>query len=275
MSSEAAPGAIELRALGFAYDGSEVLRDVDLTVACGETAAIIGPNGAGKTTLVGCVNGQLRPSRGGARLLGRDVAAMRRRDIARVAAAVPQEFQMPFAYRVREIVALGRSPYLGLLGSLRESDHRAVDRALANTDTTALQAREFNELSGGERQRVSFALALAQEPQVLLLDEPTAHLDLEHQLDLLELVRTINREQGLTVLAALHDIDLAALFFPRLIVLHQGRIVADGPARSVVTPELIWDVFRVRADVVLDRDGRVPRVVPHLAAGRDRAGVLT
>ncbi len=275
MSSEVPRTAIELRALGFAYDGDEVLRDANLTLTRGEMAAIIGPNGAGKTTLIGCVTGQLRPSRGGARLLGRDVTTMRRRDVARVAAAVPQEFQMPFAYRVREIVALGRSPYLGLLGSLRESDHQAIDRALANTDTAALQAREFNELSGGERQRVSFALALAQEPQVLLLDEPTAHLDLEHQLDLLELVRTINREQGLTVLAALHDIDLAALFFPRLIVLHEGRLVADGPPSSVVTPELIWDVFRVRADVVLDQDGRVPRVVPHLAAGRDGLGVPT
>ena len=264
MSSERGTPAIELRDLEFAYDRTPVLRELDLAVGRGDAVAIIGPNGSGKTTLMACVNGLLRPRTGHVELLGREVARLRPKEIATTVAVVPQDFQIPFAYRVREIVALGRSPYLSWLGSLREADEAAIDQAMLRTDTLRFQGREFNELSGGERQRVIIALALAQAPQVLLLDEPTAHLDLSHKLEILRLVRTINRERGVTVLAALHDIDLAAMFFPRLVVLHEGRIVADGTPGEVVTPELLWHVFRVEAEVVSDAATGAPRVVPHV-----------
>ena len=264
MSSERATPAIELRDVEFAYQRTPVLRELDLAVGCGDAVAIIGPNGSGKSTLMGCVNGLLRPKAGRVGLLGRDVARLRAKEIAGIVAAVPQEFQIPFAYRVREIVSLGRSAYVGWLGSLREADQTAIDQAMLRTDTHQFQGREFNELSGGERQRVVIALALAQEPQVLLLDEPTAHLDLSHRIEVLRLVRAINRERGVTVLAALHDIDLAAMFFPRLVVLHQGRIVADGSPGEVVTPDLLWQVFQVEADVVADAVTGAPRVVPRV-----------
>ncbi len=266
MSSERSTATIDVDGLSFAYDGAQVLHDVSLRLASGEMAAVIGPNGAGKTTLLACVNGLLREHEGLVQIGGRDVRLMRPRDVARIVGAVPQEFQIPFAYRVREIVSLGRAPYLGRFGALSEADEHAVDRALAVTDVESFQGREYNALSGGERQRVVIALALAQDPRVLLLDEPTAHLDLSHRMELLRLVTTINAERGVTVLAALHDIDLAATSFPRVIVLSAGRIVADGPPRDVITSELLRRVFDVDAQVIGDPRTGAPRVLPNLEA---------
>ncbi|MBM4436021.1 MAG: ABC transporter ATP-binding protein [Actinobacteria bacterium] len=269
MTSEPPAPAIEVAALRVAFNGTPILRDVSLTLAPGEFAALIGPNGAGKTTLLNCLSGAMRPSGGRAMLAGCPLDRLHVREVARLVGTVPQEFHVPFAYRVREIVSLGRTPYLGRFGALREADEQAIDAALARTDTAYFQHRTFNELSGGERQRVVVALALAQEPRILLLDEPTAHLDLAHQLDVLSLARAVNREHGVTVLAALHDIDLAALFFPRIIVLNCGAIVADGPAAHVVTADLLWEVFRVRALVLTDPQTGAPRVVPELAGNGD------
>ena len=264
MSSNGAEPAIDVDGLHFAYDRTPVLRDLSLRMRTGEAAAVIGPNGAGKTTLVTCISGLLRPARGSVRLFGRALADMRRREIASVVAAVPQDFQVPFAYRVREVVALGRSPHVGFLGSLQEQDHEVIDRSLLSTDTLDVQGRTFNDLSGGERQRAVIAMALAQQPRLLLLDEPTAHLDIAHQIELLRLVRGISRTRSVTVLACLHDIDLAAAFFPRLLVLHEGRMIADGAPRDVVTRELLADVFGVDADVVFDAPTGPPRVSPRV-----------
>lgn len=262
MSSNGSFPALHVQDLTFGYEREPVLRGVNLTLAPGDAAAVIGPNGSGKTTLISTMNGLLRPRSGSVSLFGRDVQQLRAKDIARMVACVPQEFRVPFAYRVREIVALGRSPYVGMLRALTAADHRAIDDAMAQTDTDWLQAREYNDLSGGERQRVAVALALAQNPRLLLLDEPTAHLDLAHQIELLQLVRTIIRERGVTVLASMHDVNLAAAFFPRLLVLQQGVIVADGPPADVVRPELLERVFGVDADVVIDPFSGAPRVVP-------------
>ena len=264
MNSDSPQWAIEVCDLTFGYDATPVLHAINLRVAEGESVALIGPNGAGKTSLLGCVTGLVRPAQGLVRLLDRDIVRMRSREIAAIVATVPQEFQIPFAYRVREIVALGRSPYLGRFGTLSEADHRAIDRALDETDTAEFQAREFNDLSGGERQRVVVALALAQQPKILLLDEPTAHLDLEHQLDVLRLVRTNIRERGVTVFAALHNVDLAAAFFERVVVIDKGRLVADGAPTEVVTSAMLREVFHVEAQVVPDADTEAPRVLPRL-----------
>ena len=262
MTSEHEPTAIEGRNVSYSYGDRPAVRDVSLKIQSGECVAIIGPNGSGKTTLLGCLSGLLRPIAGKCYLRGRELSIMRTRDIARVLASVPQEFQVPFAYRVREIVALGRSPYLGSLGALSESDHEAIDTALAQTGTDEMQGRPFNELSGGERQRVIIALALAQDPRILFLDEPTAQLDLAHQIEVLRLVKEFNIERGLTVLASLHDIDLAAALFPRIIVLRDGQCVADGSPDEVITPELIHSVFGVTTTVIRDDPLGPPRVLP-------------
>ena len=250
MNSEVA--AIEIEGLNFAYAQTQILYDLHVSFTEGDLAAIIGPNGAGKTTLLSCVNGLIRPSSGQIRLQKTDIGNLDAKQRAQLVAAVPQEFHIPFAYRVREIVALGRSPHLDFWGSLREADERAVDEALLKTETSEFHSRRFNELSGGERQRGVVAMALAQSPRILLLDEPTTHLDLSHQIGLLNLIRLVNHEKRVTVVACMHDINLAAAFFNRLLVIHEGRLVADGKPAEVLTQKLMADVFKIQADVVMD-----------------------
>ena len=267
MSSDTA--AIEVVGLNFAYGQEQILHDLHVSFPKGDLAAIIGPNGAGKTTLLNCVNGLLRPSSGRIRLHGTDIGDLDARRRARTVAAVPQEFRIPFAYRVREIVAMGRSPHVDFWGSLTERDERTIDEALYETETAEFQSRRFNELSGGERQRVIVAMALAQQARILLLDEPTTHLDLAHQIEILNLVSRVNREQGVTVVACMHDIILAAAIFGRILVLHERHLVADGDPTTVLTAELMAEVFNVQADVVTDPITGRPRVAPYIRANGD------
>lgn len=262
MTSELANSAIEARNVGYTYGERHALRGIDLDVKRGELVAIIGPNGCGKTTLLGCLSGSLSPTFGQAYLRDKKLSTLHSRDIARTLATVPQEVRIPFAYRAREIVSLGRSPYTNYLGGLSEADQQAIDTALSQTRTERMQSRPFNELSGGERQRVIIALALAQQPSILLLDEPTAQLDLAHQLELLHLIRRFNREDNLTVIAALHDIDLASAFFSRIIVLSEGHLVADGPPHEVITSDIIHSVFGVSVTVTRDHLTGLLRVLP-------------
>ena len=266
MTSRDSLEAIDVRGLQFAYDDGPVLHSVDLSVSPGERVALIGPNGAGKSTLLGCVNGFLRATAGDVCLFGQDVRTMSAREIARVVGAVPQEFQMPFAYRVRTVVGLGRSIHLNLLGAFDEHDEEVIDRALERAEVTHLQGREFNALSGGERQRVVLALALAQEPDILLLDEPTAHLDLSHQIEVMELIGRVGHERGATVLASMHDIDLASAFFDRVVVLDRGRVVADGMTPEVITVDRLRDTFGVDADITRDPASGRPRVTARVRA---------
>ncbi|MGH2487330.1 MAG: ABC transporter ATP-binding protein, partial [Ktedonobacterales bacterium] len=193
--------------VSFAYQKAAVVERVSLRVAAGEMVALLGPNGAGKSTLLKLATGILRPTRGQIRIGERDLRTMSRDEVARRMAVVPQDFSVQFAYTVRQIVELGRLPHLGAWGLARAGDQQAVDAALRETDTVALAGRVFNELSGGERQRVLIALALAQDAGIVLLDEPTAHLDIRHQIEVLALLRRLNEEHGLTVVAALHDLN--------------------------------------------------------------------
>ena len=266
MTSRGLPEAIGVRGLQFAYDDVPVLHNVDLSLSTGERVALIGPNGSGKSTLLGCINGFLRTTSGDVCLFGQDVGVMPAREIARVVGAVPQEFQMPFAYRVRTVVGLGRSVHMSLLGTLNEHDEKIIDQALERAEIAHLQSREFNTLSGGERQRVILALALAQEPKILLLDEPTAHLDLSHQVEVMELIERVSYERGSTVLASMHDIDLAAAFFERVVVLDQGRVVADGPTAEVVTVGRLKETFGVDVDITTDSTSGRPRVTARVRA---------
>jgi iron complex transport system ATP-binding protein len=235
--------------LDFAYGVVPVLRGVDLNLSKGDFVALIGPNGSGKTTLLKTLAGILAPRTGRVAWEGRDLRALPRRDIARRIALVPQELSLPYAFSVEEMVALGRTPYVrAFLGETR-ADRDAIARALEQTETRSLAGRFFSDLSGGERQRVVIAMALAQEPQVLLLDEPTVHLDINHQIEILDLIQRLNRERGLSVLATMHDLNLAALYFDRLVLLNGGRIVAEGSPREVLTAETIARVFDARVAV--------------------------
>jgi iron complex transport system ATP-binding protein len=251
-----------------------VLRGVDLAAQAGEVVALIGPNGAGKSTLLRVLAGLLRPDAGTVTIDGADVTALDRRSIARHVAVVPQVFETLFPFTVREIVALGRTSRLGPLGTLGAGDARAVDRALDEIGATDLAERRIDRVSGGERQRAVLAMALAQEAGVLLLDEPTAHLDPTHQRGTLERVATLARVRGLAVVAVLHDLNLAAAFATRVVLLADGAVVRDGDPRQVITAELVSAVFGPGLRVVA-HDGR-PFVIPEPASTanevRARAG---
>jgi len=234
---------LQVRQVYFSYSDGPVLQDVDLTVAAGEMVGLLGPNGSGKTTLLKLASGVLRPGQGSIWLDGSELHRLGRRAVARSVAVMPQQFHVPFAFTVGEVVMLGRTPFIRTLAGESVADREAVSSALDMVSIKDLEERRFDELSGGERQKVVLAMALAQQPRLLLLDEPTVHLDITHQVEILERVRSLNREQGITVIAAMHDLNLASLYFDRLVLLREGHVVADGTPQEVITEELLRAVF--------------------------------
>ncbi|MCG6537416.1 MAG: ABC transporter ATP-binding protein [Syntrophales bacterium LBB04] len=246
----------------FRYGIEWVLEDVSFSVGEGEFFGIIGPNGSGKTTLLRIIDGILKPNEGSVAIDGAGTAGMKRSDLARVIAVVPQETQYVFPFTAGEIVMMGRSPHLGLLSFEGAKDFGIVEKAMRATDTLPLADRNFDELSGGERQRVIIARALAQEPKVILLDEPTAHLDLRHQIALTALMRSLCRERNVTAIAVTHDINLASLFCDRLMFLDDGKVRALGPPREVVTETVLREVYGVPVQVDVDIATGLPRVMP-------------
>jgi iron complex transport system ATP-binding protein len=248
---------VELREVTAAYRGRDVLQDVSLAIRPGERIALVGPNGAGKSTLLRVLAGTLRPRRGTVRLAGDDVASLERLAVARRLAVVPQLVSLPFAARVEEVVALGRLPHEDPLRGPRPVDHVAVEAAIERVGVGHLVGRDARELSLGERQLVLLALAVAQAAPLLVLDEPTVHLDLRHQVEAMELLRDLNERDGTTIVAVLHDLSLAAHFFPRLVVLDRGRLVAASTPAEALSDDRIRDVFGV--DPRLVRRDPAPR----------------
>jgi ABC-type cobalamin/Fe3+-siderophores transport system ATPase subunit len=232
------------------YRGRMALRDVNLTIARGERVALVGPNGAGKSTLLRVLAGVVRPVRGSVELDGTPLARLERAAIARRLAVVPQQATLPFATTVEEVVGLGRLPHEDPFRGPRPADRAAVAAAIERVGVGHLLGRDARELSLGERQLVLLALAVAQAAPVLLLDEPTVHLDLRHQVGAMDLLVDLNERDGTTILAVLHDLGLAAHFFPRLILLDRGEIVADGSSADVLTAERIREVFGVDPGLV-------------------------
>ena len=237
--------AIAARQLTVAYGGRTVVDAADLIVGAGERVALVGPNGAGKSSLLRAMTGVLTPRAGSIELLGEPIDLVPRKSLARMIAVVPEVADLPFAMPVQEVVALGRLPHEPPLTGLRASDVSAVDRAIERVGIATLRHRDVRELSMGERQLVFIAVAVAQTAPIVVLDEPTAHLDIRHQVDVMELLVELNRRDGTTVVAVLHDLALAAHFFPRTVVLDGGRIVADGPPSETLDARRIQDVFGV------------------------------
>ncbi|MEU9073117.1 ABC transporter ATP-binding protein [Kitasatospora sp. NPDC048538] len=226
--------------------GARLVHDVVLKAAAGQVVGLVGPNGSGKSTLLRCVYRALRPAAGAVLLDGAELHALPAREAARRVAALPQEHSAEFDFTVAEVVAMGRLPHRSGLGGPGPDDRARCARALRRVGAEHLAGRGFPSLSGGEKQRVLIARALVQDPRLLVLDEPTNHLDIAHQLDVLALVR----EAGPTVLTALHDLNLAAGHCDLLYVLRAGRIVASGPPAEVLRPDLLAEVFGVRATPV-------------------------
>ncbi|UFN48259.1 ABC transporter ATP-binding protein [Roseomonas sp. OT10] len=246
-------------ALGWSTRGAAILRGVDLAVAEGETLGLIGPNGSGKSTLLRLLAGVLAPTEGQVRLLGRPLARMRRREAAQLLALVEQQAETAERITLRDVVELGRTPWLSALRPWSAADEAVVAGALAAVGLTELAGRDWATLSGGERQRGHIARALAQQPHVLLLDEPTNHLDIHHQIAILRLVAGL----PVTTVVALHDLN-QAMGCDRVAVMQHGRLVALGPPAEVLGVERLREVFGVRATVLTDpADGaRILRFQP-------------
>lgn len=228
--------------VSFSYQGRTILSDLDFTLSRGECAALIGPNGVGKTTLLRLASGMLPCSAGSILLKQQDMRGLRRDQAARLVAMVPQQVDVPFAFTVEEIVEQGRTPYLGLFGGMKAKDRDAVEHAITLTDLGGLRHRIFNQLSGGERQRVKIALGLAQEPQLLLLDEPTQNLDIGRQLELLDLIRSLN-SRGVTILAAIHDLQLIEGTFSSVLLLSPDQPFMHGSPEDVLKPKILERAF--------------------------------
>ena len=236
------PAALSLQHLSFGYSERPVVREVTTSIAPGEMVGLLGPNGAGKSTLLSLAAGALRPNSGSIHLQGMDLRRLSQREIARQVAFVPQDFSVQFAYTVRQIVALGRTPYLGTLGVERDADRLAVEEALAETALTDLGERIFNELSGGERQRVKIALGLAQEPKLLLLDEPTQNLDIGRQVELIDLLHFL-RGEGITIFASIHDLQLLETNFSSVLLLSPDMPLLTGTPEEILRPSILERAF--------------------------------
>lgn len=250
--------AIRIDNLTFAYNSRPVLEGITLEVARGELLALIGPNGSGKTTLLRAISGVLPVDRGAVYLdfaqgSAQLLSEMAPKRLARAVAAVEQETHTAFDFTVEETVSLGRLPHLHSLKPFSAQDKMIVKHAMEQVGIAQFAERSIHSLSSGERQRVFLAMALTQEPRLLLLDEPTAHLDLKYQIEIMELIRELSK-RGLTVISALHDLNLAARYGDRVGVLSQGRLVACGPPRAVLTEELICSVWQVELRVLQNGD---------------------
>ena len=250
MMNEGQQAILSVENITAGYDARVVLHDISFDLHEADFVGFIGPNGSGKTTLLRTLSGSL-PVRSGRVVLGsRPLQALRRRDLSRTLAVVPQVLTVPVAFTVEEFVAMGRTPYVKGWGKLARQDLDAVERALRLTGTLELSARSVDELSGGERQRVYVAMALAQEPQILMLDEPTAHQDIHFAWTLMELLHTLNREQKMTVVFTTHDLNLAMAFCTRVLLLENGRIALHGNPAEVVDPEVLSRVYEYPLELI-------------------------
>jgi iron complex transport system ATP-binding protein len=253
---------LKIKGLSVAYAARQVLHAISLDVNAGEVLALIGPNGTGKSTLVRAVSGIIRAQAGKVDVDGQDLLAMPAMRRARFLAVVPQAVSLPPAFTAWETVLLGRTPFLNFLGQVSDKDEKIARLALQKVDALDLADRRVGELSGGEQQRVLLARALAQTTPILLLDEPTVHLDLQHQVHLMEIVRLLAHEDGLAVLIALHDLNLAARYADRVALLVAGEIKAAGTARQVLTPEIISMAYHLPVKVIPHPFADVPLVLP-------------
>ena len=265
-----APVRLSARGLHLAYDKRTVVQGVDLDVPAGAVTVIGGANGCGKSTLLRGLGRMLKPERGSVELDGRDLRSMRPREVATVLGLLPQQPLAPEGITVADLVARGRHPHPGAFGRRGSDGDEAVAAALALTDTQDLAGRRVEELSGGQRQRVWVAMVLAQDPRIMLLDEPTTYLDIAHQVDVLDLLSDLNRSRGTTVVMVLHELALAARYADHLVVMAGGRIFRAGPPAEVLDADCVQEAFGLRARVVPDPVTGTPLVVPEVREGKVR-----
>lgn len=261
---------LKIADLSFSYESSIILDNVTFEIKSGEFLGVMGPNGSGKTTLLRCISNVLSPRAGTVLIDSRDIHKLSRKDIAREIGVVPQTSKIDFAFTVSELVLMGRTPYINRFESYSVHDFKFVEKAMKLTNIQHLSERTFDELSGGEKQRVIIARALAQEPKILLLDEPTVHLDIGYQFEILNLVKNLCEQESIVVISVFHDLNLAGQYSDKLILLNEGKIVSMGLQDEVLTSENIQRIYHIETIVKNHPITNVPYVVPYLFGKDDK-----
>ena len=241
--------SIEVKNLKFAYKDEPVLKNLHFNIKKGMFLSIVGPNGSGKSTILKLLNNIYHPESSSILIEGRDIRKFKRKELARKIALVPQDTAIDFEFTVEEVVLMGRHPYKGRFERENGEDHRMVEEAMELTNTLYLKDRMITELSGGERQRVLIARAIAQDPAIILLDEPTAHLDINHQIEILNLLKKLNKERGMTIVLVIHDINLGVRYSDEIIMLNQGKIIGRGKPENVITKENIREAYDLKVEI--------------------------
>ncbi|MEO0205626.1 MAG: ABC transporter ATP-binding protein [candidate division WOR-3 bacterium] len=252
--------AVELNGVFFAYNQKDILRDITFTIEKGEFCGIIGPNGAGKSTLLRIIMGILRERKGIVSVMNKDRRRLKNKELARLVGFVPQETYFQLNYNVEDIISMGRYPYLEPFQTMTKQDISAVEWAIQQTDSRKLCGRPINSLSAGERQMIVIARALAQKPEILLLDEPTSHLDIQHQSAIMTLLKDLN-DQGMTLIVVNHDLNLASQYCKKLILLHEGQIYRVGKPEEIIDRKTIAEVYKIETEIIIHPEKKVPQVL--------------
>uniref|UniRef100_A0A7V0Z5G1 ABC transporter ATP-binding protein n=1 Tax=candidate division WOR-3 bacterium TaxID=2052148 RepID=A0A7V0Z5G1_UNCW3 len=251
--------AIELSNVNFSYNDKNVLKDINLHIEKGEFTGIIGPNGAGKSTILRIMAGILKNFKGDVRVMNRDIKAIKQKELARVIGFVPQETHFQYNYSVEDIITMGRYPYLQPFQRFGKDDIEAVEWAIEKSGLDEFRARPVKFISSGERQMVVICRALAQKPEILLLDEPTSHLDIKHQVRIMELLKGLN-QNGMTIVVVNHDLNLSSRFCKKLILLRKGSIYKTGTPEMIIDKKIVMDVYGVETEIIIHPQRKIPQI---------------